>query len=140
MLNLINNIYENNRTNSNCTTDMYDKKLYYKQISIIKELLRKIGIPVNLIGHEYIVEALICMINSKRILFLKEAYAMVSKIKNTSELNVEASIRNAIRKALKKNESKVKEILNVSDKVKISNSVFLNIIKEYVFKEMIKND
>lgn len=140
MLNLIDNVYESNKAISNGNTDICDKKLYYKQVSIIKDLLRKIGIPVNLIGHEYIVEALICMINSKKILFLKEAYAMVSKIKNTSELNVEASIRNAIRKALKKNESKVKEILNISDKVKISNSVFLNIIKEFVFKEMIKND
>ena len=44
MINLIDNIFENNRENSSCVADMYDKKLYYKQISIIKELLRKIGI------------------------------------------------------------------------------------------------
>ncbi len=102
------------------------------QYFAIKNLIRDMGIPTNLLGYKYIVEAIIYMINSKSTLFLNEVYIKVAANNRTSYECVEAAIRKAIKKAVIQKEKELKERLNLPEDAKVSNSVFLNAAKEIV--------
>jgi len=103
-----------------------------KQYFAIKNLIRNVGIPTNLLGYKYIIEAIIYMISSDSTLFLSEIYIKIAANNRTSSECVEAAIRNAIKKSVNQKEGKLKKSLNLPEDVKISNSVFLNAAKEIV--------
>ena len=103
-----------------------------KQYFAIKKLIRNVGIPTNLLGYKYIIEAIIYMISSDSTLFLSEIYIKIAANNRTSSECVEAAVRNAIKKAVNQKEGKLKKSLNLPEDVKISNSVFLNAAKEIV--------
>ena len=107
------------------------------QLTEIKRLVRSIGIPTNLIGYEYIVEALRYIINSKEILFLNEVYKHISELHKTSVQAVEVSIRNAIRKAMKVNSDFILKTLKLPNSIVLSNSIFLNTLKEVLFEQIL---
>ena len=111
---------------------------YCAQITLIKNILRNFGIPANLIGYKYIVEALVCMINSEEKLFLNQVYVFLSDFHKTSSDCIEASIRNAIKKALTSNSITIRKKLNLPESVNLSNSVFLNSLKEILIDVNVK--
>lgn len=128
------------------TNSHFEKNLmcfHHKQIDLpvqlaeIKKLVRNIGIPTNLIGYEYIVESLRHMINSKEILFLNEVYKHISELHKTSVQAVEVSIRNAIRKAMKVNSEDIIKTLKLPNSSVLSNSVFLNTMKEIILEKIL---
>ena len=105
------------------------------KITEIKRLLRNLGIPVNLIGYNYIAESVNLMLNSNRIIFLIEIYKNISAKYNVSIESIEISIRHAIKKTVKNN-SNIKNIMCVPEDKTISNSIFLNTIKEMVWETL----
>lgn len=117
---------------------MVDNEFYGNQITSIKNIIRHSGIPINVIGYKYIIEALIYMINSEEKLFLNQIYISLSELHKTSSECVEASIRNAIRKAITINNTSVKKILNIPETVHLSNSIFLNSVKEIIIEKNFK--
>lgn len=104
----------------------------------IKKLIRDIGVPVNLRGYKYITEAVIIMLNSEKNIFLTEIYENISKIYNVSIESVEISIRHAIKKSIENN-SKIKKIMCIPENKSVSNSIFLNNIKELTLEKNIFN-
>ena len=112
--------------------NIIDDKFYFSQITSIKSIIKNFGIPINFIGYKYIIEALMYMINSEEKLFLNQIYVLLSELHKTSSECIEASIRNAIRKATTVNSTNMKKILNVPEKVNLSNSIFLNSVKEII--------
>lgn len=115
-----------------------NNKLYCEQITSIKNILRFFGIPINFIGYKYIIEALIYMIDSEEKLFLNQIYILLSEIHKTSSECIEASIRNAIRKAITINNTNMRKILNIPETVNLSNSIFLNSVKEIIVEKNFK--
>jgi len=107
------------------------------QIIEIKKLVRSIGIPTNLVGYEYVVEALRYMVNSKEILFLNEVYKHISELHKTSVQAVEVSIRNAIKKAIKINAEYIVQTLKLPESTVLSNSIFLNTLKEVLLEKIL---
>lgn len=111
-------------------TQEYDDK-----ITLVRNIIRDFGIPANFIGYKYIIEALLYMINSEKKLFLNEVYICLSDYHKTSIECVEASIRNAIKRATVWNSVNIKKTLNIPESVKLSNSVFLNCTKEIIIEK-----
>ncbi len=107
------------------------------QLAAIRKFVRNLGIPTNLIGYEYIVESLRYMINSKEIMFLNEVYKHISELHRTSVQAVEVSIRNALRKAMKVNSECILQTLKLSNYIVLSNSVFLNTMKEIILEKIL---
>ena len=73
-----------------------------KSISLDQEifnLLLEIGIPTNLMGFDYIVEAIKMMMNSKKMAMTKEVYPLIAKQFNTTPAKVERCIRTGIEVA-----------------------------------------
>lgn len=104
----------------------------------IKSLLQAFGIPTNILGYTYIEEAIDYMINSNKIVFLSEVYGEIAQTHETSLKCVEASIRNAIKRAaIVKNDEFIK-IFNFCKDVP-SNSTFLSTLKEKIVIEEINN-
>ncbi len=99
----------------------------------IKNLVRSVGVPLNVLGYTYIIEALIYMLNSDKTVFLSEVYRYVCKNNETSTDCVEVAIRNAIKKSVKICNEKFKKIFGVCD-LNISNSLFLTTLKEVFFE------
>ncbi len=100
----------------------------------IKNLVRSFGIPLNILGYTYIVEALTYMIKSRKTIFLSEVYKEVSKKHNTSLECVEVSIRNAIKKASINPNDNFKSFFEFCN-YRPSNSIFLSGLKEKFFIE-----
>lgn len=113
-------------------------KFDYSQIASIKNIVRNSGIPINFIGYKYIIEALIYMINSEEKIFLNQIYILLSELHKTSSECIEASIRNAIRKAITINNINMRKILNIPETVNLSNSIFLNSVKEIIVEKNFK--
>lgn len=100
----------------------------------IKKLIRDLGVPVNLLGYKYITEAVIIMLSSEKNIFLTEIYKNISKIYNVSIESVEISIRHAIKKSTE-NSNKIKKIMCIPKNRSVSNSIFLNNIKELTLEK-----
>ena len=112
--------------------------LSIEKFMVIKEFIKSMGIPINLMGHKYIVNCLVIMLSSKEVVFLNELYQEISEIYNISKQSVEISIRNAIKKALNSDEQKVRNILGIGKSIKLSNSVFLNAAKYILIERFLK--
>ncbi len=96
----------------------------------IKKCLIGLGIPVNSVGYDCILKALNDMMFSNRAMTLKEIYQFISETVGISTDCVEAGIRNAIKKAYNLNNNFYRSVFS-QDK-RPSNSVFLNILKEFI--------
>ncbi len=104
----------------------------------IKNLLKAVEIPTNILGYSYIEEALEYMIDSNKIVFLSEIYGKISDLHETSLKCVEASIRNAIKKAANVNNDNFKKIFGFCKQIP-SNSTFLSVLKEKIVVEEIND-
>jgi two-component system, response regulator, stage 0 sporulation protein A len=104
----------------------------------IRSLVRSVGVPLNVLGYTYIVEALGYMLSSDKTVFLSEVYRYVCKNNETSTDCVEVAIRNAMKKAVKANNEKFKKIFGHYSTT-LSNSIFLTTLKE-IFFEMYETD
>ncbi len=98
----------------------------------IKNLVRSVGIPLNVLGYTYIVEALKYMTGSDKTVFLGEVYRYICKNNDTSTECVEVAIRNAIKKAVKVTNENFKKIFDDCN-LNPSNSLFLTTLKEVFF-------
>ncbi len=104
----------------------------------IKSLLRKIEVPNNILGYTYIEEALDYMINAHKIVSLSEIYEKIGTAHETSLKCVEASIRNAVRKAANICNDDFKKFFSFC-KYCPSNSIFLSTLKEKLMIEEIND-
>ena len=114
--------------------------LQLKQWFLVRRQVKKVGIPANFIGYKYIIEALRFMINSQEPLFLDEVYDRIAKFNKTSKASVEVSMRNAIKKATLNKSKYLETILKSYNLKNLSNSVFLNIMKEIIIEELLTDD
>lgn len=95
------------------------------------ELVRSIGVPVNLAGYKYVMDYLEDALGSGGRTSLKEAYCYVAEKNSTSSSCVEVCICNAIKRAYReKNENYVSLFKDYVLDKRPSNSVFLNVLKE----------
>ena len=98
----------------------------------VSELMRKMGVPSNVRGYQYIRQAVVMCSNDARYInaLTKELYPAIAEIYDTSANSVERSIRNAIILALDKgNVEFIKELLG---NAKPTNSAFISMIAEYI--------
>jgi two-component system response regulator (stage 0 sporulation protein A) len=99
----------------------------------IRNLVRSVGIPLNILGYTYIVEALKYMLSFDRTVFLSEVYRYICKNNDTSTDCVEVAIRNAIKKAVKTGNESFKKVFGYRTS-NLSNSLFLTTLKEIFFE------
>ena len=111
-----------------------------KQLALIRNQVRKTGIPTNFVGYKYIIEALRFMINSQEPLFMDEVYQKVANNNHVSKASVEVSIRNAIKKASQTNNSYIKKIIIAGNSDSLSNSVFLSTLKEIIIEKILTDN
>lgn len=112
----------------------YGKPYCAPEILKIKNLVRTVGIPTNILGYYYIVTALKYMVQTDRTMFLGEVYSYISKNNMTSTECVEVSVRNAVKKAILKHNDSFAELFG-STKKSVSNSLFLTTLKEVFFEK-----
>ena len=99
----------------------------------IKYLLRSIGIPPHILGYLYAAEAIDYMASMpKKTLLINEAYRHVAAVYLTSDICVEASIRNAVRKAVAHKTPLFNETFGNTKSV--GNHMFLTTLRD-VFEE-----
>lgn len=100
----------------------------------IKNLLKSVGVPTNILGYRYMEDALYYMIESNQVFFLVEIYGKISCKYDTSLKCVEVSISNAIKKAKKFCNEAFREIFGFCG-CNPGNSVFLSVLKEKIVVE-----
>ena len=100
----------------------------------LKQLVRIIGVPIHIIGYTYIVNAVECMLNSDKVMFLNDIYDIIALKNNTSIICVEVAIRNAIKRAVKSKTDMFQTMFSFCN-MQPSNSVFLNTLKEAILTE-----
>ena len=104
----------------------------------IKEMLRKLGIPVHIKGYQYTADAIkICIEDKESISSVtKTIYPTVAGMNKTTSSRVERAIRHAIEVAWSKGDLEYQDILfkyTVSrDKGKPTNSEFIAMIADYI--------
>lgn len=99
---------------------------------LIKETVKSVGVPINIVGYSYIIQALKIMISDKGKL-LKEIYYNIAGNSSTSSACVDAGIHNAVKKCyFIKN--KIYRCLFLERGVNgcPTNSVFLNTLRENI--------
>lgn len=107
---------------------------YKSKTIIIREIVKSVGIPINLTGYKYVVQILEVMLGES--LTFKEMYDIIADKNNTSNQCVEMSIRNVIRKAAAtENDFYLSVFGRNRDKVP-SNSIFLETLKEIIYMEI----
>lgn len=104
------------------------------EVTRIKNLIRSLGMPVNILGYIYIVEAVKYVVDSEKTLFLGEVYKMIGKTHETSVECVEVSIRNTIKKVINVNNDNFKKIFK-SKNAHPSNSVFISTLREFILSD-----
>ena len=99
----------------------------------IKYLLRDLGIPPHILGYLYCAEAINYMASyNSESLLINDVYSYVASIYNTSEICVESSIRNAVKKAAKSRTPFFRELFK--NKKSVGNHIFLTTLRD-VFEE-----
>ncbi|MBR2734893.1 MAG: hypothetical protein IKE05_01715 [Clostridia bacterium] len=99
----------------------------------IKNLLRNLGVPPHILGYIYSAEAINYMVSCpNKTLLINDVYAHVAAIYTTSQICVEASIRNAVKKAYQSNNALFNELFK-NEKV-IGNHIFLTTLRD-IFEE-----
>ena len=105
--------------------------VFKNQVVKIKQVVRSVGIPINILGYIYIVDALRHMLNFEKAVFLSDVYNIIAKEHNTSAQCVEVAIRNAIKKAGNIKTDKFIALFDFCGR-KPSNSVFIMVLKEEI--------
>lgn len=99
----------------------------------IKYLLRQLGVPPHVLGYLYAAEAINYMSSTKsKCLLINDIYSHIASIYTTSEICVEASIRNAIKMAAKSKTPFFYELFK--SKKSVGNHIFLTTIRD-IFEE-----
>lgn len=99
----------------------------------IKYLLRSLGIPPHILGYLYAAEAVNYMISKpEKTLLISEVYSHIASVYLTSEACVEASIRNAVKKAAKHQTPFFAELFR--NETSIKNHMFLTTLRD-IFEE-----
>ena len=100
----------------------------------IKYILRNLGVPPHILGYIYSAEAINYMAAaSDKALLINDIYIHVASVYSTSESCVEASIRNAVRKASKHRTALFKKLFG-SDSKSVGNHMFLTTLRD-IFEE-----
>ncbi|MBR1779226.1 MAG: response regulator [Clostridia bacterium] len=101
--------------------------------SIIKKKLMELGIPLNQLGYQYIIEALKFMVTAQSHFLTSEIYEIVAQKKDTSVNCVESAIRNTTIHAHKKCNDSYKELFTKNNEIiKPTNSQFLSTLSESI--------
>lgn len=99
----------------------------------IKYLLRELGVPPHILGYIYAAEAINYMVSTPdKLTLINDVYRYVAAIYTTSETCVEASIRNAVKKASKSPTPFFRELFK--DEKSVANHIFLTTLRD-VFEE-----
>lgn len=99
----------------------------------IKYLLRNLGIPPHVLGYLYATEAVDYMISKpEKTIFMNEVYSHIASVYLTSEACVEASIRNAVKRASKEKTPFFTELFRSG--ISIGNHMFLTTLRD-IFEE-----
>lgn len=108
------------------------------------EQLRELGISANLLGYQYIKEAILLIIKDKSYLqnITKGLYPDIAKKFDTTKQRVERAIRNAVERIFERGScTKIQQIFSYTityEKGKATNSEFLAILAEEVEREIRK--
>ena len=103
----------------------------------IKNLLRNLGVPPHILGYIYATEAINYMVsNPNKALLINDVYSYVASIYMTSQACVEASIRNAVKKAAKFSTPLFEELFK--NKQSIGNHIFLTTLRDIFEQENLK--
>ena len=97
----------------------------------IKCILRKLGVPPHILGYTYATEAVNYMVSTtKESLLINDVYSHVASVYTTSQACVEASIRNAVKKALKCQAPLFDKLFK--NKKTVGNHIFLTTLRDVV--------
>ena len=105
---------------------------------IVSEQLKKLGVPVNLMGYYYLREAIMLVIKDKSYLneIMKKLYPGVAERFNTTPEKAERAIRNAITKATIEGYKKEWDVIQLKkgDNAfsKPKNSEFIATVADYI--------
>ena len=103
----------------------------------IKNLLRSLGVPPHILGYLYATEAIDYMLSQPhKALLINDVYGYVASIYMTSQVCVEASIRNAVKKAIKSPSPLFEELFK--NEQSIGNHVFLTTLRDVFEQENLK--
>ena len=129
------NFESQNNTNVNDNDLLGKEKLY--ESSILKSVIN-VGIPTNILGYRYTIEALKIILNNPNTWLVSDLYKSIAQNYSTSEQCVENALRNAISRAYQKENSFYQNLFpkNISER-KPSNSLFLTVLAEYIKIESI---
>lgn len=103
--------------------------------AIISETLTKIGVPLHLRSYDYLKDAIeLCLDNEEyQHLITKLLYPDIAKKRKTDSKHIERGIRYSVISTKRKNNAFYKEIFG---SMKITNSSFINLLTEYIKKEL----
>lgn len=104
--------------------------------SDIRKTVMQVGIPTNILGYKYIVEAIEIMLEDRYVGNLAQnIYEKISYNNGTTPQCVESAIRNAIKRASDMNNDNFKALFEgkiLSNKTKPSNTMFITRIAESI--------
>lgn len=99
----------------------------------IRYLLRSLGVPPHILGYMYATEAVNYMVSRPgKALLINDVYNHVAAIYTTSPICVEASIRNAVKKAIQCNTALFRRVFKGEKSV--GNHIFLTTLRD-IFEE-----
>ncbi len=97
---------------------------------VIKKLI-DIGIPTNILGYQYIVDAIGILINTNVPVLTKDIYQFVANKNATTVACVESAMRNAIGQAAKQNSEEFAKTFTETNK-KPTNSQFITKLSQSI--------
>ncbi len=102
----------------------HDLEIHRSVENQIIEKVIKVGIPTNILGYQYIIDAITLLISNNSPIFIKNIYQIIADKNITTEACVESAMRNAILQASKQsNESFIKIFTEINKRP--TNSQFL---------------
>lgn len=103
--------------------------------SKILRSIMEVGVPTNILGYKYIVEALKIMIDGEKHYLISGIYNEIADKNLTTTQCVESAIRNAIMQASKKNNDQYNFLfskVSLDEETKPTNSQFLTKLSESI--------
>lgn len=101
----------------------------------ISKQLKKLGVPTNLLGYDYLKEAIELVIKDKEYLrcVVKKLYREIASLYSSTPQRVERAMRHAIHSAFARGDIKTWEIvfLNIGNKPP-TNSEFVACVADYL--------
>ncbi len=121
------------KTESDSTLREIDERM-------VKKLLKKLGVPVNIKGYRYICNAVVCLSKEKEMKISLGLYPKVAKEFGTTGSRVERAIRHAVERTFETGSYEMlDEIFGETvrnNKGKVTNSEFLYTCVEYLEDKM----